>query len=87
MDADQQIRDLMNVVSSSETYKIESLIAQESLATLRGLANLLNLRVPSKERKQDLVKRLVVHIENQRGYATLRGENFHSGSDGPLPDG
>ena len=82
--ADEQVSELMEVVANSDSSKIESLIAQEPLAVLRKLADRLNLRVPSKERKQDMIRRLVIHVENQRGYATLRGENFHSGADSPL---
>ena len=90
VESEEQISELMEIVVASDTSKIESLIAQEPLAVLKGLAARFNLRVPSKERKQDLVRRLVVHVENQRGYATLRGGVIPRGVDSPptseLPD-
>lgn len=45
---------------------------REPLSVLTKLANLLGMSTRSKERKSDLIQRLVVHIENQRGYDMLR---------------
>lgn len=53
----------------------------EPISVLRELAVSLGLKVPSKERKSDLSKRIATHIINQRGYLSLRGQNSDSEID------
>ncbi len=52
--------------------------SRQSLAILTKLAALLGMRTRSKERKSELIKRIATHIENQRGYRLLRGEDSDS---------
>ena len=50
----------------------------EPLAVLTKLATRFGMRTRGKERKLELIKRIATHIENQRGYSLLRGEDSHS---------
>lgn len=63
-------------LSESHTSDIEILLerSREPLPVFVELANLLGMRTRSKERKADLISRIATHIENQRGYKILRGE-------------
>ncbi len=72
-DVQEQVSQLADRVSKSETDEIRALLERESMADLKELAGRFGMRSPSRERKLDLVGRLVNHVENQRGYALLRG--------------
>ena len=72
-DIQEQVSQLADQVSQSETHEIRALLERESVAALKELAGRFGMRTPSKERKVDLVGRIVNHVENQRGYALLRG--------------
>lgn len=69
----EHVSHLADAVSESETQEVPALLERESVATLKELAGRFGIRTPSKERKVDLVGRIVNHVENQRGYALLRG--------------
>ena len=69
----EQVNHLADAVSKSETREVPALLQRESVAALKELAGRFGIRTSSKERKVDLVGRIVNHIENQRGYALLRG--------------
>ena len=69
----EHVNHLADAVSESETQEVPALLERESVATLKELASHFGMRTPSKERKMDLVGRIVNHVENQRGYALLRG--------------
>ena len=77
----EHVSHLADTVSESETQEVPALLERESVATLKELAGRFGMRTPSKERKVDLVGRIVNHVENQRGYALLRGTR----ETGPLP--
>ena len=68
-----RVNQLAEAIAASETHQATELLAQESLAVLKALANRFGIRTRSKERKLDLVGRIATHVENQRGYALLRG--------------
>ena len=68
-----RVSELEGLIAQSETSKIPDLLRRESLAVLKGVAGHLGIRTLSKERKLDLVKRITTRVENQRGYALLRG--------------
>ena len=72
-DANGRVGRLEDIIVQSETSEIADLLALESLAVLKGLAEQFGIRTRSKERKPDLVKRIATYVENQRGYALLRG--------------
>lgn len=55
--------------------------SKEPVSVLTQLANSMGLRTRSKERKADLMKRIVTHIVNQRGYRMLRGGDIGSEID------
>ena len=69
----EHVKHLADAVSDSETQEVPALLERESVATLKELAGRFGMRTPSKERKVDLVGRIVNHVENQRGYSLLRG--------------
>ena len=54
---------------------------QEPVSVLKKLAGQLGLRTRSKERKADLIQRMAVHIENQRGYDLLRTGSVYTVED------
>ena len=72
-DITEQVSRLVDAVSDSETREVSALLERESVAALKGLADHFGIRTRSKERKTDLVGRIATHVENQRGYALLRG--------------
>ena len=71
--ANGRVSELEAKISQYETSEIADLLMGESLAVLRELAGHSGIRTRSKERKQDLARRITTHIENQRGYNLLRG--------------
>ena len=72
-DIQEQVSRLADQISQSETHEIRAFLEQESVAALKELAGRFGMRSSSKERKANLVGRIVNHVENQRGYALLRG--------------
>ena len=72
-DIQGQVNHLADTISQSETHEITALLERESVAALKELAGRVGIRTRSKERKLDLIGRIVTHVENQRGYALLRG--------------
>ena len=72
-DVQEQVKHLVAVVSESETQEVPTLLERESIAVLKDLAGHFGIRTRSKERKMELVGRIATHVENQRGYALLRG--------------
>ena len=72
-DSDGRVSQLEQAITQSETAEITGLLAREPLAVLKELAGRFEVRTTSRERKSDLVNRIATHIENQRGYAILRG--------------
>ena len=66
--------ELKAAVAQSETSDIADLLSREPLAVLKELAGSFGIRTPSRERKPDLIRRIETHVENQRGYALLRGD-------------
>ena len=77
-DTTGRISELEAMISKSESTEITDLLAQESLAVLKGLASHFGIRTPSKERKLGLVQRIATYAENQRGYTLLRGSDSKS---------
>ncbi len=75
-DAELRSRELEQKLTDTETSDVEEALKKsgEPMSVLTNLATLLGMRTLSKERKADLIKRIAVHIENQRGYSILRGE-------------
>ncbi len=65
---------LAQELSQLNTSDVRAFLEQmrEPLSVLTKLAKLLGMSTRSKERKSDLLQRIVVHIENQRGYDMLR---------------
>lgn len=80
-DAKTQAMRLKQRLSESHTSDIVSLLeeSREPLTVLTELASLFGMRIRSKERKTDLIRRIANHVENQRGYRLLRGEESYSG--------
>ncbi len=72
-DANGRVSELQEIIAHSDPSQVQDLLGRESLAVLKGVASHLGIRALSKERKLDVVKRIANHIENQRGYALLRG--------------
>ena len=72
-DANGRAGELEATIAQSETSNIADLLSRESLAVLKEVAGRFGIRTRSKERKPELVKRIATHVENQRGYALLRG--------------
>ena len=72
-DTNGRVSELEAKISHSETSEISDLLMRESVAVLKGVAGNSGIRTRSKERKQDLARRITTHIENQRGYTLLRG--------------
>ena len=72
-DASGRASELEATIAQSGPSDIAGLLSREPLAVLKELAGGLGIRSPSKERKPDLVRRIATHVENQRGYALLRG--------------
>ena len=79
-DAAERARRLEQSLNDPEVSNVEEWIARsgEPISVLTELAASLGLRKRNKERKLDLVKRIVTHIENQRGYRILRGGDAES---------
>ncbi len=82
-DTEAQAARLKQALAKAEASDIVTSLeqSQEPLAVLTELAALLGMRTRSKERKSDLIRRIATHVENQRGYRLLRGE------DSDLTDG
>lgn len=74
-DANGRASELEAIIAQSETSNIADLLSRESLAVLKEVAGRFGIRTRSKERKPDLVRRIATHVENQRGYALLRGND------------
>ena len=72
-DIQEWVSHLADAVSESETREVTALLERESVAALKGLAGHLGIQTRSKERKMELIGRISSHVENQRGYALLRG--------------
>ncbi len=72
-DIEGRVSQLAAAIAESEIPELTELIAQEPLAVLKALAGDIGIRTRSKERKTDLASRIITHVENQRGYALLRG--------------
>lgn len=72
-DTNGRVSELEELIAHSQTSQIQDLLGRDSLAVLKGVAGRLGIHTLSKERKPDLVKRIATHVENQRGYALLRG--------------
>ena len=72
-DANGRAGELEATIAQSETSNIAGLLSHETLAVLKEVAGRFGIRTRSKERKPELVKRIATHVENQRGYALLRG--------------
>ena len=79
-DTRAQAMRLKQQISKSQTSEILALLnrSREPLPVLVELAALLGIRTRSMERKSDLINRIVTHVENQRGYRLLRGEESKS---------
>ena len=77
-DANGRVSELEAKISQAETSEISDLLMRESLVVLKEVAGHSGIRTRSKERKQDLAKRITTHIENQRGYTLLRGGDSQS---------
>lgn len=75
-DAEARARGLMQKLGDTESAAIEDMLERsgEPLSVLAALAAELGMRVPSRQRKADLIKRIATRIENQRGYKLLRGD-------------
>ena len=74
-DTSKRVSELEAIITESETSQIADLLAQESLSVLKELAVRFGIRTLSKERKRELVKRIAIHAENQRGYTLLRSSD------------
>lgn len=74
-------RELIHLEISDVVASLEQ--SAEPLAVLSKLAARLGMRTRSKERKSQLIKRIATHIENQRGYRLLRGEDSGAAGDAP----
>ena len=74
-DVESRARKLEEEVSRLETSDVIALLEQsgEPLSVLTELAARMGMRISSKERKADVIKRIATHNENQRGYNLLRG--------------
>ena len=72
-DTNGRVSGLEAKISQSETSEIADLLMREPLVVLKEVAGHSGIRIRSKERKQDLARRITTHIENQRGYTLLRG--------------
>lgn len=81
VDTKSQAMRLKQQLSESRNSDIVGLLerSREPLPVLAELAALLGIRTRSRERKSDLINRIATHIENQRGYRLLRGEESKSG--------
>lgn len=79
-DTRTQAMRLKQQISKSQTSEIVVLLnrSREPLPVLAELAALLGMRTRSRERKSDLINRIATHVENQRGYRLLRGEESRS---------
>ena len=79
-DTRAQAMRLKQQISKSQTSEIVILLkgSREPLPVLAELAALLGIRTRSRERKSDLINRIATHVENQRGYSLLRGEESKS---------
>ena len=87
-DAEERACKLEQELSQSKTSDIVAALEQsgEPLAVLAQLAARFGIRTRSKERKRELIKRIATHIENQRGYSLLRGDDSPS-TVGAIPTG
>ncbi len=72
---------LREEMSRVETSDILTTLEQsrEPTLILRELAKIMGMRIPVKERREDLARRIATHIENQRGYRLLRGDGPDEG--------
>ena len=82
-DAAERAARLAETLTRLPTGEVMPTLAAEPLAVLTELAVNFGMRPRSKERKADLVKRIMTHIENQRGYSLLRGNNPAADSNAP----
>lgn len=82
-DAAERAARLAETLTKLPTGEVMPTLAAEPLAVLTELAVNFGMRPRSKERKADLVKRIMTHIENQRGYSLLRGNNPAADSNAP----
>ena len=75
-DSKVRVDRLAQRIEASENTDVTSLLEQsgEPMSVLTDLADSLGLRIRSRERKADLIKRVATHVTNQRGYRILRGE-------------
>lgn len=78
VDTKTRVTELESLIAGSSISAITPLLNGESLTMVKKLAVQLGLVTRSKERKSDLIKRMVNHIENQRGYMLLRGGDASS---------
>lgn len=72
-DAEERVSRLAEDLTNLETREVMTLLEGEPLSVLTKLAVEFGMRTRTKERKADLVSRMVTYIENQRGYSLLRG--------------
>jgi len=73
-DSDSRALSLQKELDHLDTSDVRAFLdqLQEPRSVLTKLAGLLGMRTRSKERKADLIQRIAIHIENQRGYDLLR---------------
>ena len=73
-DSDSRALSLRQELNRLDTSDVKAFLEQlrEPLSVLTRLASLLGMSTRSKERKSDLIQRIAIHIENQRGYDLLR---------------
>lgn len=72
-DISEKVGLLADTVSQTESHAVAALLERESAAVLKALADHFGIRTRSRERKMDLAGRISTYVENQRGYALLRG--------------
>lgn len=82
-DAVERVARLAKDLPQLESPEVMTRLAGEPLAVLTELAVNCGMRPRGKERKADLVQRITTHIENQRGYSLLRGDNPSADSNAP----
>ena len=76
-EANTRARALEQELSSLEAPDIVSALEQsrEPVSVLTALATQIGMKVRSKERKAELIRRIATHISNWRGYRLLSGED------------
>ena len=69
-----RVEELKELLATAKTDNLLEVIesSKEPVSVLTALAASLGLRTRSKERKSDLIQRIVTHIVNQRGHRMLR---------------